>query len=575
MQKRWFIKQPPAPALIHELETSLKVTPLMAGLLAQRGLTTQESVRSFFDPSLGQLHDPFLMKNMQTAVDRLSAAIENGEQILVYGDYDVDGTTSVALVYSVLLKHASSVSFYIPDRYEEGYGLSMKGIDTAKERGATLIIALDCGIKEVDKATYAQTLGIDLIVCDHHTPGETLPDCIVLDPKQDGCEYPYKELCGCGVGFKLMQAWYTASGFPADELHPYLDLVAIAIGADIVPVTGENRVLCKVGLKLLNDRPRVGIAALLKQAQKTLPLSLTNVVFVIAPRINAAGRLESGLRSVELLLAEDETIAEAIAIEIDEYNSDRRILDAQITQEALEQIALDTMFESRQSTVVFQSDWHKGVVGIVASRLIETHYRPTIVLTESKGVATGSARSVERFNVYEAIASCTHLLTQFGGHHHAAGLTLPLENVAAFREAFDAAVKERLHPSEQVAELVIDQEIRLDQLFIAGESVHQLPRVLKMLGHMEPFGPGNNKPVFCVRSVYASSSRLLKEAHLRVDIFDPASGITLPAIGFSMPDKADLVASGCAFDCVFTLETNTWNEKTTLQLQIRDIRETV
>jgi single-stranded-DNA-specific exonuclease len=574
MQKRWFIKQLPPEALIREMETSLKVTPLMASLLTQRGLTTGEAVRSFFDPSLDQLHDPFLMKNMDTAAERLAKAAGNREHILVYGDYDVDGTTAVALMYSVLQQH-TTVSYYIPDRYEEGYGLSFKGIDAAKERGATLIVALDCGIKEVEKAAYARELGIDLIVCDHHTPGPVLPDCIVLDPKQDGCPYPYKELCGCGVGFKLLQALFATLERNPEELYEYLDLVAIAIGADIVPVTGENRALCRLGLDLLNKQPRTGIAALLKQAQKTLPLSLTNVVFTIAPRINAAGRLESGSRSVELLLAADPRAAEKIAVEIDEYNSSRRILDAQITQEALEQIALDDGFEKRKSTVVFQPGWHKGVVGIVASRLIETHYRPTIVLTESKGVATGSARSVERFNVYEAISSCEHLLTQFGGHHHAAGLTLPLENVAAFRDAFDRAVSEKIDKMEEVQELTVDMEIRLHQLFVAGESVQQIPRIMRMLEKMEPFGPGNDKPVFCVRSVYAKSSKLLKEAHLRVELMDPETGITLPAIGFNMPEKADLVASGCAFDCLFTLETNTWNDRTTLQLQLRDIRETV
>lgn len=574
MQKRWFIKQSPPEAIIRELETSLKVTPLMAALLTQRGFTTGDEVRSFFTPEAGQLHDPFLMKNMEKAVDRLTAAVQNGETILVYGDYDVDGTTSVALLYSVLKDHAPA-SFYIPDRYEEGYGLSFKGVDAAKERGATLIIALDCGIKEVDKAAYAKTLGIDLIVCDHHTPGPVLPDCIVLDPKQEGCAYPYKELCGCGVGFKLLQAFYARNGFDAAQLDQYLDLVAIAIGADIVPVTGENRVLCKMGLKRLNEEPRTGIAALLKQAQKPLPLSLTSVVFTIAPRINAAGRLESGMRSVELLLSDNAKQADAIAAEIDAWNQDRRLLDAQITEEALQLIDGDAHFPKRKSTVVFRNDWHKGVVGIVASRLIEKHYRPTIVLTESKGVATGSARSVERFNVYEAIAACEHLLTQFGGHHHAAGLTLPLENVDAFREAFDAIVCERLDIPDESPELTVDQEIRLHQLFVAGESMQQVPRLMKMLDHMEPFGPGNDKPVFCVRSVYAKSSRLLKDLHVKVDILDPETGIVLPAIGFNMPEKYDLVAPGCAFDCLFTLETNTWNDRTTLQLQIRDIRETL
>lgn len=574
MQKRWFIKQQPSESNIRELESSLKVTPLMASLLAQRGLTTQADVRSFFDPVLDQLHDPFLMKNMQFAADRLQLAVINQESILVFGDYDVDGTTSVALVYSVLKEHTTA-SFYIPDRYEEGYGLSFHGIDLAKQRGATLIIALDCGIKEIEKANYAKQLGIDLIVCDHHTPGEILPDCIVLDPKQPDCAYPFKELCGCGVGYKLLEAFYQSIGFPVEQLHQYLDLVAIAIGADIVEVTGENRILCKMGLEVLNAQPRAGIVALLKQAQKSLPLDLSNVVFTIAPRINAAGRLETGLRSVELLLAEDPDLAEEIAIEIDEYNKNRRLLDAQITEEALEQIEQDELFDQRKSTVVFQSDWHKGVVGIVASRLIETHYRPTVVLTESKGVATGSARSVLGFNVYEALLACEQHLTQFGGHFYAAGLTMPLENVPAFRDAFDTVVQNQIELFSETEELIIDQEIRLHQLFIPGESVAQIPRIYKMLERMEPFGPGNDKPVFCVRSVYARTSRLLKDAHLKIEILDPESGIVLPAIGFNMPEKIDLVASGCAFDCAFTLESNTWNDKTTLQLQIRDIRETV
>jgi len=574
MQKRWFIRETPSDQVIMELESSLKVTPLMAALLSQRELHTPESARTFFKPGLPQLHDPFLMKDMDRAVERVEKAVAENQHIMIYGDYDVDGTSAVALVYSVL-KDFADVSFYIPDRYEEGYGLSFRGVEVAKERNASLLIALDCGIKEMEKVTYANELGVDVIICDHHTPGDEIPDCIVLDPKRSDCGYPFKELCGCGVGFKLMQAWLEQTGRPVEKAMDHLDLVAIAIGADIVSLTDENRVLCKLGLEKLNAAPRPGIHALLKHAGKALPLDLSNVVFIIAPRINAAGRLESGTRAVELLLATDPKNAEKIAVEIDEYNQNRRILDAQITQEALAQIAEDIDFEGRKSTVVFSSDWHKGVVGIVASRLIETHYRPTIVLTESKGVATGSARSVDSFNVYEAILACEHLLTQFGGHHHAAGLTLPLENVEAFRHAFDAVVRERMIKEEETPELLIDQEIRLHQLFLAGESAGQVPRIMKMLEHMEPFGPGNNKPVFCVRSVYASASRVLKEAHLKLDIMDPASGIIIPAIGFNMADKADFVAAGCAFDCAFTLETNTWNNRTTLQFQVRDIRPTV
>lgn len=546
----------------------------MAQVLAQKGLTTQEEIRSYFNPELDTLNDPFLMLNMDRAVARLNQAVENQEHIVVYGDYDVDGTTAVALVYSVLKEH-TKVSHYIPDRYEEGYGLSRIGVERAVESGATLLIALDCGIKELATIAYAKTLGLEIIVCDHHTPGAEVPDCIVLDPKQQDCRYPYKELCGCGVGFKFMEAWHKSRNEPTERLFEYLDLVAIAIGADIVPVTGENRILCKRGLEILNRNPRAGLKALIEVAEKNFPLSLTNVVFVIAPRINAAGRLKSGSRAVELLLTQDAQAAKVIALEIDEYNQERRELDKQITEEALELIANDEGFATRKSTLVFQSDWHKGVVGIVASRLIEHHYRPTIVLTESNGKITGSARTAGDFNVYEAIAACDHLLEQFGGHQHAAGLTLQSANLEAFRLAFEKEVGDRIHHSDETEELVIDHEVRFSDMFLFGESVFQLPRLVKMQDQMEPFGPGNQQPVFCIRSAYAQSYRVLKDAHLKIDILDPVSGITLSAIAFNMADKEDLIAPGCAFDCVFTLETNTWNDRTTLQLMVKDLRETI
>ncbi len=574
MQKHWFIKQTPSPEKIQAAVDDLKVSPIMASILIQRDLTTLPQIRSFFTPELSDLHDPFLMLNMSKAVERLQTAIETNQRIMIFGDYDVDGTTSVALVSSVLKDYAP-VDFHIPDRYEEGYGLSYKGIDIALENGCELLIALDCGIKEVEKVKYAKAKGLDIIICDHHTPGSEIPDCIVLDPKQADCEYPFKELCGCGVGFKLLQAWYSKTNKDIVELFEYLDLVAIAIGADIVSVTGENRILCKQGIRRMNDNPRAGILALVEQAQRSFPLDLSNVVFTIAPRINAAGRLKSGSRAVELLLAESKEEAKSIALEIDEYNSERRILDAQTTLEALDLISQDELFDGRKSTVVFQSDWHKGVVGIVASRLIEHHYRPTIVLTQNKGEATGSARSVSGFNVYEAITACEHLLTQYGGHQHAAGLTLPLENISLFREHFDSYVQKNIQPLDEVEDLVIDLEIAASNLFLAGESVLQVPRIYRMLEQMEPFGPGNDKPVFCIRNAYANKQRILKEAHLKFELVDPISGIELSAIGFNMADKADLIAAGCAFDCAFTLETNTWQNRTTLQIQVRDIRETL
>jgi len=574
MQKRWFIKTPPTVEQKSVIQEELKLSALMAEVLAQKSLTSQQEIRSYFNPDLETLHDPFLMLNMEKAVERLSQAIERQEHIVVYGDYDVDGTTSVALVYSIL-KDYTDVSFYIPDRYEEGYGLSRLGIEKAVENKAGLLIALDCGIKEIETVKYANSLGLDIIICDHHTPGEEIPDCIVLDPKQEKCAYPYKELCGCGVGFKLLHGLLLHLKENTTELFKYLDLVAIAIGADIVPVTGENRTICKQGLQVLNENPRKGIEALIEVAEKKFPLSLTNVVFIIAPRINAAGRLKSGSRAVELLITNDSKVAKSIAVEINEYNKERRELDAEITQQALELIAEDEHFSTRKSTVVFQNDWHKGVVGIVASRLIEHHYRPTIVLTESKGKITGSARTAGDFNVYEAILACDHLLEQFGGHQHAAGLTLDSSNLEAFKEAFELEVVKRMTTEFETEELMIDHEVSFSDLFLSGESVYQVPRILKMQDQMEPFGPKNQQPVFCIRSVYAQNFRVLKDAHLKIDIMDPVSGITLPAIAFNMAHKVDLLAPGCGFDCAFTLETNTWNDRKTLQLQVRDIRDSL
>jgi single-stranded-DNA-specific exonuclease len=571
MHYRWFHLTPPSEKEIADTENDLKVSPLVARILLQRKLADRTLIGEFVTPSAERLHDPFLMKDMDRAVERLDKAISAGEKILVYGDYDVDGTAAVALVYGILSSYAE-VACYIPDRYKEGYGFSFRGVEYAAENGFSLIIALDCGIKDGEKIAAAREKGIDVIVCDHHTPGETLPDCIVLDPKRDDCNYPFEELCGCGVGFKLLQGWFLRTAQDAEELYDQLDLVAVAIGADIVPVTGENRILCQLGLERLNKGPRPGISALLQLARRELPLDLSNVVFVIAPRINAAGRLESGMRAVDLLLAPDTVSAENIALEIDGHNASRRQLDEMITLEALELIQSDASHPKRKSTVVFHPEWHKGVVGIVASRLIEKHYRPTIVLTESKGMATGSARSVSNFNVYEAIGSCGHLLSQFGGHRHAAGLTLPVANVDAFRDAFDEYVSRNLETDGEAPELRIHHTIKLPHLFNQGESIHGIPRVLQVINKLEPFGPGNDKPVFCVESVYASSFRILKEVHLKVDLMCPESGIVLSAIGFNMADRADFVAAGCAFDCAFTLETNTWNGVTSLQLQIRDIR---
>jgi single-stranded-DNA-specific exonuclease len=572
MQKHWFIKQGPSKQIISTIEKELKVSPLMASILHQRGLTTHAEICSFFNPTLEQLHDPFLMFGMKEAVSCLEKHIQNKNKILIYGDYDVDGTTAVALIIEFLKSYAD-VEYYIPDRHTEGYGISFQGVEYAKNAGCNLIIALDCGVREVEKIKHAKELGLDVIVCDHHNPGDELPNCIVLDPKQAQCTYPYKELCGCGVGFKLLQAWLQFKNEDQSKLYESLDLVAIAIGADIVPITGENRVLCSLGLKRLNLQKREGINALIASAKKTYPFSLSDIVFTIAPRINAAGRLSSGTRAVELLLSTNKNVANEIALEIDAYNTERRELDAETTAEAYELITSDANFETQKSTVVYNPNWHKGVVGIVASRLIEKKYRPTIVLTESNGVATGSARSVASFNIYNAIESCTELLTQFGGHHHAAGLSLPLENIEAFKIQFDTYVQQHIKPIDEYEELVIDLEIKLHELFLAGESQFQVPRLYNMIKELEPFGPCNDKPVFCARNVYAENQQVLKDFHLRFALIDPSSGVKLQAIGFNMAEKFNIIASGCAFDCAFTLETNTWNDKTTLQVQIRDIQE--
>jgi single-stranded-DNA-specific exonuclease len=512
---------------------------------------------------------------MGRAVDRVNTAIRLGEKVLLFGDYDVDGTTAVALLYSFLKEHYDALDYYIPDRYKEGYGVSFQGIDHAVENGFSLIISLDCGIRSVEHVAYAKEKGVDFIVCDHHNPGEVLPDCIVLDPKRKDCSYPYKELSGCGVGFKLLQGLSIKNGWELDKLFKHLDLLAISIGADIVPVTGENRILCYHGMLQLNDQPRKAFQELLAVAQKTFPLTLTDVVFTIAPRINAAGRLRSGKHAVELMISDDVDEIRRIALEIDADNKERRKLDQLITSEALELIGHDTQFEQRKTTVVFKNDWHKGVVGIVASRLIEKHFRPTIVLTESNGKATGSARTVNDFDIHAALIKCEHLLDQFGGHTHAAGMTLPLENVTSFQEQFEKVVNELITIEDQTPEQEVDVEIGFDEIFLHGENRMKVPRIKRILEQFEPHGPGNMKPVFMAKNVYATDLRVLKEAHLKLTMVQPDSDVAIDGIGFGLAEKQDLVASGLPFDVVFTLESNKWNNKETLQLNFKDIRATI
>ncbi len=575
MQKRWLIKNLPEPDQIQSLSKVLNVEPVISTILIQRGITTFEEAQHFFRPKLEDLHDPFRMKDLKAAVDRINKAISNEEKIMLFGDYDVDGTTAVAVMWNVLTEHYKNIEFYIPDRYTEGYGISFQGVDYAKEQGITLIIALDCGVKSNDKIDYALESGIEFIVCDHHTPGEELPDCLVLDPKRADCPYPYKELSGCGVGFKLLQGLCAKNGWDTTTLFNQLDLLATSIGADIVPVTGENRILCYHGLQQLNREPKSGIAEILKVAKKELPLTLTNVVFIIAPRINAAGRIHTGKKAVSLMISKDIEELVQIAESIHLNNEERRELDKIITAEALEQISGDSTFENKITTVVFNETWHKGVIGIVASRLIENHYRPTIVLTESNGMATGSARSIRGLDIHQALEHCADLLEQFGGHTFAAGMSMPLENVDAFKDKFEEIVQTLLAKEDTVPQQIIDYELHFNEIFLPGELLNKVPKLKRILNQLEPHGPGNMKPVFTSRNVFVKEARLLKEEHLKLILGQPNSHVTIDAIGFNMADKYQLALSGEPIDILYTLEVNAWREFETLQLNLKDIRPSV
>lgn len=540
--------------------------PLLAQLLLQRGIGDKESARTFFRPALSQLHDPFLMRDMDRAVERIERAIREGERILVYGDYDVDGTTAVALVSSYLMESHPLVDTYIPDRYLEGYGLSIKGIDYARDNDISLVIALDCGIKALEQIAHAARHGVDVIVCDHHRPGSELPGAVaVLDPKREDCGYPYKELCGCGVGFKLIQALASRLGRNAEELLPYLDLVATAIGADVVPLTGENRVLAHFGLKVINSKPRIGIGALMElQKHKKENLSLRDLVFQIAPKINAAGRIDHGGRAVALLNARDRALAREMAREIDRFNTERRGLDKEITQEALRQIK-EQGEEERYSTVVYKEDWHKGVIGIVATRLTETYYRPTLVFTRSGDRLAASARSVRGFDIYRALEDCSRYLEQFGGHTHAAGLTLLEGQYEDFKQAFEALVRERIDPGALRPELNIDAQIELEGI---------TPRFLNYLSQFAPFGPGNPLPLFVAQGLRDTGTARgvgAEKDHLKATLSQGGSG-PVGAIGFGLGRKLNLVQGGNPFDAVFSLEENHWNGKRELQLNLIDLR---
>lgn len=565
MQKRWAEQELKNLKAIKELQHQLNIDEVLATLLVARGITTYEEARNFFRPSLSHLHDPFLMKGMEVAVERIQRALLSKEKILIYGDYDVDGTTSVALVYGFLRKYHYHIDYYIPDRYKEGYGISTQGIDYAHEHGITLIIALDCGIKSVDKVDYANGLGIDFIICDHHTPGSVVPAAVaVLDPKQIDCSYPYKELSGCGIGFKLIQAFAQRNNISFEELECYLDLVVVSIASDIVPITGENRVLAKFGLQRLNTSPCHGMAALIEIAGKK-QYTISDVVFTLGPRINASGRIDDARHSVNLLISENRDIARNHSHIINDKNTKRKEHDSSITEQALAMIAADPSLLNRKTTVVYNEGWHKGVIGIVASRLTEKYYRPTIVLTQSNGHVSGSARSVMGFDLYEALNSCSDLFEQFGGHKYAAGLTLKSENLPEFRERFEDIVSQTIPDELLIQELVIDATLRLEK--IDG-------KFFRILSQFAPYGPLNTTPVFISREVRCLGyAQIVGNNHLKMTV-KQGSSHAFDCIGFGLGEYIDIVQSGLPFDICYTIEENVWKDKRSIQLNLKGVRQT-
>ena len=568
MNINWHIKQltPEEQAAAERLSKELDVSPVAGRILAGRGLRTAAEARAYIRPSLDSLHDPFLMRDMGAAVDRLCTAIDNHERIMVYGDYDVDGTTAVALMYSFLRTQTDNLIYYIPDRYTEGYGISTKGIDTAKENGCSLVIALDCGIKAVDKIEYANSLGVDFIICDHHTPGETIPSAVaVLNMKRADCLYPFKELSGCGVGFKLVQAYALRRGIDMQEVYRLLPLLAMSIASDIVPLTGENRILAFFGLRALNAFPSVGLSAMMQVAGiegKTITIS--DLVYKIGPRINAAGRIKSGAEAVRLLITDNAEAALRFAKEIDSYNQDRRDYDSRTTDEALEQLEKDPMNSTKFTTVVYSPEWHKGVVGIAASRLTETWYRPTIVLTAGEDdIISGSARSVSDFDIYTAIDSCRDLLTNFGGHKFAAGLSMHKADLPEFQRRFEEYVAAHITPEQQVPTLDIEAEVELSDMNW---------KMYKILQCLEPFGPCNERPLFlCRHLINNRNSRAVSDGrHLHLDVTDTV--VAMDGIAFGQGDKATHLQNGNAIDICFYLEENTYRGRTTLQMNAQDIK---
>jgi len=580
MEKRWVIKQPGDERIVGELAQVLNIDPQLSNLLVQRGIHNFKEAKDYFRPDLSDLHDPFLMKDMDKAVQRIRKAIDNNEKILIYGDYDVDGTTAVALIYTFFHSFHFNLDFYIPDRYAEGYGISYKGIDYAVENNFSLVIVLDCGIKAIDKINYANERNLDFIICDHHRPGDEIPSAYaVLDPKRSDCSYPYKELSGCGVGFKLIQAYSIEYGLSKERLDSFLDLVVVSIAADIVPITGENRILAYYGLKLINRKPRPGFEAILhcggidREEDSNGPylfnreITISDIVFLVGPRINAAGRIENANNSVELLITSDRKYADQLADQINNLNIERKSLDLSATQEALEFIQNDEQLKNCKSTVVFNSNWHKGVIGIVASRLTEYYYRPTVVLTQSNGFITGSARSIKDFDIYDAVDYCSDLLEHFGGHKYAAGLSLRPENLQSFKKKFEEYVLSHTHEEMLIPEIEIDSVIQLNEINL---------RFFKILKQLAPFGPGNMAPIFQTDGVKdTGNARKVGKNHLKLEVFHPDISVyPIPAIAFQQGHFLEKIHTGKPFSICYHLEENEWNGKKTLQLNIKDIKFT-
>lgn len=569
-EKKWIFKETSDPETVRRLASELGVDPVLAELLVQRGVHTFQEARAFFRPDLANLHDPFLMKDMDKAVARVGKAVSSGEKVLVYGDYDVDGTTAVSLVYSFLRRLTSNVDFYIPDRYDEGYGVSYKGIDWAAGNGFSLIITLDCGIKANEKVAYAASKGIDMIICDHHLPENDLPEAVaVLDPKRADCGYPFDDLSGCGVGFKLVQAYASVNNITFETLVPLLDLLAVSIASDLVSVTGENRILAHFGLRQINENPRKGLLAMIRlSGLDPSHISIDDIVFKIGPRINAAGRMESGRMAVELLTATDDAVATRIGCEINEHNNERKDIDRRITQEALEMVRSGSCLSSGNATIVYNPDWHKGVVGIVASRLVEAFYRPTIVLTKSNGLVTGSARSVQGFDLYDAIESCADLLDNFGGHLYAAGLTMKEEHLPEFCRRIESFIGEKITSSMLVPVITVDARLDFEQI---------TPKFFRILKQFQPFGPGNNAPVFMTENVYDNGNGRKVGAdagHLKLELIQEAQPYHhISAIAFNKAEHFEHIKAGNPVDICYSIVENYYRGIANIQLRIRDLHD--